>query len=92
MAGVTDNRIGPPPAHIIETDVRGTISLYDARAETVVVLNETASDIWRLCDGDQTVSEIVDLLAAAYGVEPVAIRDEVVETVANLTDEGFLPA
>ena len=64
--------IGPPPPHVIETEVRGDISLYDAQHERVLVLNGTASDVWRLCDGDQTFDQIVALLARAYGVEGIS--------------------
>ena len=84
-------RIGPPPEHIIETEVQGDISLYDAKREQVVVLNATASDLWRLCDGEQTLEEIVDLLASAYQTEPTVIRPDVEKTVADLVEAGFLP-
>lgn len=82
--------IGPPPPHIIETEVRGDISLYDAKNERVLVLNSTASDVWRLCDGEQTFREIVALLAKAYRVPSEAIRDDVRRTIRHLIDEGFL--
>jgi hypothetical protein len=82
--------IGPPPPHIIETEVRGDISLYDAQNERVLVLNGTASDVWRLCDGEQTADDIVQLLAKAYRVQPDAIRDDVTRTIRQLIDEGFL--
>lgn len=84
--------IGPPLSHILETEVRGDISLYDARREKVLVLNSTASDVWRLCDGEQTLGEVVALLATAYRADPAAIRPDVERTVRQLIDEGFLPA
>ena len=92
MIGTGNHRIGPPPSHIIETEVKGDISLFDAQRNQVVVLNATASDVWRLCDGDQTLDEIVDLIASAYTVEPEVVRDDVTDTVNRLIDEGFLPA
>jgi hypothetical protein len=57
----------------------------------VVVLNATASDVWRLCDGEQTLDEIVDLLASAYQAEASVIRPDVEKTIADLVDAGFLP-
>ena len=84
--------IGPPPPHVIETEVRGDISLYDAQNERVLVLNGTASDVWRLCDGDQTFDQIVSLLARAYGVDGSRIRPDVERTIKQLVDEGFLTA
>lgn len=56
-----------------------------------MVLNATASDVWRLCDGEQTLEEIVALLASAYQADAAVIRPDVEKTVAELVDAGFLP-
>ena len=87
---ILDGRIGPPPVHIIETEIKGDISLFDAERNQVVVLNSTASDVWRLCDGEHTLDEIVALLASAYGTTPEAIKDNVTTTIEQLAGEGFL--
>ena len=87
-----DKVIGPPPAHVLETEVRGDISLYDAHREQVMVLNATASDVWRLCDGEQTLNQIVDLLATAYGADEAVIRRDVEHTIEQLVNEGVLPS
>ena len=85
-------RIGPPPAHILETEVDGEISLYDPHSESVLVLNQTASDVWRLSDGEHTLADMVRLLAAAYGQRPKDIHDDVEKAVRNIIEEGFLPS
>ena len=82
--------MGPPAPHIIETELEDDLSLYDARAERVVVLNTTASDIWRLADGQHTLDEIVGLLAGAYATAPETIRPDVEQVVASLIDDGLL--
>lgn len=83
-------RVGPPPSHVMETEVDGDVSLYDARREFVLVLNRTASDIWLLCDGERTMNEIAETLATAYRTEPDAIRSDVESTVNQFLTEGFL--
>ena len=85
-------RIGPPSSHILETEVGDEISLYDPRTEQVVVLNQTASDVWRLCDGESGVDEIVRLLASAYGVDGDQIRREVEETVKSFQIQDLFDA
>lgn len=90
-AGLGPQVIGPPLPHIIETDIKGEVSLYDPKHERVLVLNGPASDVWLLCDGDQTFDRIVDLLAAAYGLDSNAIRADVESTVRQFVDEGFVP-
>lgn len=82
--------VGPPPPHIIETEVHGDVSLYDPTREQVLVLNSTASDVWRLCDGDHDSDEIVSLLASAYQVEPDDLRGDVEQTIEQFVSEGFL--
>ncbi len=82
--------MGPPAPQIIETEIDDDVSLYDARTERVVVLNSTASDIWRLADGEHTLDEIVELLANAYSTTPNAIQADVEQTVQSLIDDGLL--
>lgn len=56
----------------------------------MLVLNQTASDVWRLSDGDHTLEEMVELLAVAYAVRSEDIRIDVEQAVRNIIDEGFL--
>ena len=56
----------------------------------VTALNATASDIWRLADGERSADQIVDLLASAYGVDPAEIASEVRETIASLTEAELI--
>ena len=84
-------KVGPPPAHIIETEIDDEVSLYNPHDESVLVLNLTASDVWRLCDGEQTLEEIVELISRAYGVKADRIREDVAATVSELVQAGFVP-
>ncbi len=79
-------KIGPAAAHILEAEIDGDISLYDPHTEQVTVLNGTASDVWRVCDGEHSLGEIVDLLARAYGVEPRSIHDDVAAAISSFRD------
>lgn len=90
MTEALTGRVGPPPAHVVETEVGGDISLYDARREHVLVLNRTASDIWLLCDGDLTPKEITSRLASSYQTTADAIRADVEATLREFVAEGFL--
>jgi hypothetical protein len=73
-----------------EVDLDGCITLYRRGHDSVLVLNETASDVWRLADGTLHDDEVVDLLAAAYGVAPEVIEADVRATIARLVHEGVL--
>ena len=74
---------------------QGIDSTSDSRNAALVsripaTVRMTASDIWRLSDGESTFDQILGLLAGAYGVAPDQIRDEVDETIRNLQEQGFL--
>ncbi len=83
-------KVGPPAAHIVESEVDGRISLFDPESQEVSLLNDTASDVWRLCDGTSTIDQVVELMAKTYGVEPDAVAHEVKATVTTFYDKGLL--
>ena len=83
-------QVGPPRPNLLETEVDGDISIYDPGSERVVVLNQTASDVWRLTDGQHTIDEIVELLARAYEVDVHSISDDVGQAVEGFVDAGLI--
>lgn len=82
--------VGPAASHILETEVGDDISLYDPQTEQVVVLNGTASDVWRLADGTHTIEEITALLAASYQVNPESIASDVEKAVEEFSKAGLI--
>lgn len=83
-------KTGRPAPSLIETEIDGDISLYHPPTEQVTVLNGTASDVWRLCDGERTVDEIAELLGRAYGVEPDSIVADITETIRQFQRSDLL--
>ena len=76
-------------SHILETEIGDEISLYDPHTEQVIVLNQTASDVWRLSDGESDLEEIVRLLAVAYGVQGDLIRPDIESTIQSFREQGL---
>lgn len=85
-------RLGPPASGITSIDIDGRFSIFNPRTQRVLTLNETASDVWRLCDGQWDLADIVDTLAAAYSESADSIRSSVHDTVRLFDDEGLLEA
>lgn len=77
---------------IVETEVGGQVALFHPGRQAAAVLNDTASDLWRLSDGAHSLDEVVDLLADAYGTTADAIRPDVLDAVESLRVQGFLRA
>ena len=61
--------------------------------EAALLLNETAAEILKLCDGERTVEQIVDTLAQQFvGADRKMIADEVTDLLARLQTRGLLEA
>jgi pyrroloquinoline quinone biosynthesis protein D len=56
--------------------------------EGAVRLNPTAAHVLELCDGERSVDEIVDALAARY--QGADVRDDVVELVDAMAQKGLV--
>jgi hypothetical protein len=82
-------RPAPAPG-LVEEDLDNDVCLYRPDIDEVLVLNQSAGDVWRLADGTMTASEIVLRLAAAYSAEPKAIATEVQQVLSDLQVRGYL--
>ena len=56
----------------------------------LTILNPTATRIWELCRGDMTIRRIVDALREEYDETPRLLEEEVVRTIEELSDRGFV--
>ena len=66
------------------------ILLYHPVKTKTFYLNETASLIWRLCDGHRTSAEIAELLKGAFPDGEATIADEVESTLDELATQGVV--
>lgn len=87
---MTEETVWVRHPRVLETEMGTEISLYDPEEERVTVLNTTASDIWRLLDGNTRMGELIDLLARAYGTEPSSIEGDVTAAVEKLAEEDLI--
>ena len=60
--------------------------------ERVILLDETAYEIVKRCDGTATVAEIVADLACAFEAEPGEVEADVVQLVDDLLAKRVLAA
>jgi len=92
LVAVDTSLVGPPSATVREAEIDGAISIYDGRTHRVAVLNSTASDVWRLADGEHSLAAIIRLLASAYSVDAEQIYADVEHAVGELRAAGLLAA
>lgn len=91
---MTDNGaatgVGRQGPDVTVVDVDGRLSLFVPSSEQIVLLNESASAVWALCDGSRTEGAIVSTLAQRCGKAPDEIRDEVRQALVRLANVGAL--
>ena len=64
--------------------------LFNPNTTNVLYMNESASVIWQLCDGQRTVPEIIDLLVNAYPEAAASIPADVHETIDLFMTNGAI--
>jgi len=64
--------------------------LYHEGLKKTIYLNETAAVIWKLCDGERTIQNIIDLLNQAYADSGDRVDADVADAIASLAGEGAL--
>ena len=62
--------------------------LFSPQNLVVLYLNESASVIWQLCDGQHTIPQIAALISEAYPEAAATILGDVEETVKLFKDKG----
>lgn len=70
--------------------LEGELVLFHPARNIIIHTNETAALIWQLCDGLNTVDQIVGVLSGAYPDARAQIAKEVPETIQSLTTQGAL--
>lgn len=86
MAGL----VGPALPGVTEVDIDGIITVYAPATAQVLVLNETASQVWRLADGHRDVTDLTADLAELYDTTSDAIATDVRAAVHSFVDAGLI--
>lgn len=74
------------PADLVVEDTGDELLLHRPGVDSIYYLNGTAALVWRLCDGERGLDEIIGLLTAAYPEEADSVRAQVPEVMDNLVE------
>jgi len=58
--------------------------------ERVLAPDEIAVEVLQLCDGERSVADMIDSLAAKFAAPREAIASDVIAMLQDLADKGFL--
>jgi hypothetical protein len=85
-----DTRTPCPVPNVQPETLDGEIVMLSPTGSDILHLNETSALIWRLCDGQRTVDEMIALLQAAYPDAAGEIADEVPATLKIFIDHNVM--
>jgi len=88
MSEILDRPVLAAPTALAR-EIDGNFTIYDKQKDSVMVLNDSASAIWRLCDG-RTGSAIAAELASSFAASPGEIERDVASVLEELTANGLL--
>ena len=89
---VPEDVVGPPLTGVTEQTVDGQSWLYAPSTEQAVILNDSATAVWRLADGRHGVTAVCTLVAAEYGVPEEVVGADVRQAIASFVAAGLIPA
>jgi hypothetical protein len=88
---MSTKEIRPRPVEgSIGRDLGDEYLFCDQEGGRIHTLNETAREIYLLCDGNRTTVEIARIIAERFRIDGETARTDVEETVASLIGSGFL--
>ena len=79
-----------PDTEFTLEELDNELLLYHPTKTTTVYMNETASIIWRLCDGERTVGDIIRLIEESYPEAGKGIGDDVESTLNVFIEHGAI--
>jgi coenzyme PQQ biosynthesis protein PqqD len=69
---------------VIAQKAANDLLLFNMNDGNYYSLNEIGSRIWELCDGNRSVSQLVEALAAEYDASSEVLENDVVELLESL--------
>ena len=68
----------------------GETLLYHPIRDEATILNQSATQVWRLCNGKSNLHEITAALGEQYGVEGALLEEDVATTLNELYSRNLI--
>jgi hypothetical protein len=69
-------------------ELDGELLLYHPATTATIYLNDTASLVWNLCNGERSVGEIMDVLKDSFPEAADSIPEDVEMTLREFVEHG----
>jgi coenzyme PQQ biosynthesis protein PqqD len=71
-------------------EMDGELVLLHPARNVIIYANATAALVWQMCDGNNTVGQIIEILSSAYPNARAEIAQDVPQTIQKLRAQGAL--
>jgi hypothetical protein len=75
---------------VVTREMESECILYDPDAKVVHIVNVTARDVWKLCDGKHSLEEIAMKLYEEYDIEMSVLEKDTQKIISDLEKIGLL--
>lgn len=90
VGGIDETFVPRARSTLALAELDGEVVLLDEEQGVVHVLNATATLVWSRCDGSASLGEIISGLAASFGADRRAVRDDVMKVAQDFARSGLL--
>jgi len=66
------------------------LALYDEVGRHLILLNTSAATVWELCDGTNTLDEMLAALTRVHPEQAAEVAEDVRQTVGKLAELGLV--
>ncbi len=77
-------------AGFLAEQMDGEIVLLHPARNIIIHANETAALVWQMCDGINTMEQIIEILSSAYPDARTQIAKDVADIIQKLQAQGAL--
>ncbi len=81
-----DKPIRNESCHMEELD--DEVLLYNPTNNKTLYINKSASVIWQLCNGEQSIEDIINMILDAYPSNEESLRRDILDTLKKLADNN----
>lgn len=83
------NKYRQVPECLLE-DMDGELLLYNPKNATTLHLNGPSAIVWGLCNGENTVAQMIDIVSEAYPDQAEQIAGDIVSVIKELSEQEAL--
>jgi hypothetical protein len=72
------------------TQLDDSLFAFEPNAQVLCHFNETAQTIWRRCDGDRSIADLIRELCEVFAADESVIREDILNCLQDWVECGWV--